>query len=255
MGWFELLGTLSGRARVRRLTGWWNNPFGEAMQIRQLRRSIEAETEHRVILHANGRKQDGWISAEENLLDPREHASLRNFFQRSSLQAMLAERVWERWSLEQGRSAARNSFQYLEPGGYLRVAVSDGFHPSPSYLERERPHGDSDTENAPRVLYNYVSLSETFAQAGFHVQLIEYFDEEGVFHSNPWDVSKGVVRSSLLFEKRHSREPYEYTSLILDAVKPDAAAMGIPTSVSQGFSESIEADKGSDPLVERRGAA
>ena len=212
---------------MRRLTQWFKRPFGETSQIRELRRRIEAETNLRVIVNASPTELDGWIATEANLLDPRSASSWGNYFHRSSLEAILAEHVWDEWTLDQGLAAARSCFQYLLPGGYLRVAVPDGFHPSPSYLERVRSGGDRTNQRPPRTLYNYISITEAFRRAGFQVRLIEYFDENGLFHTNHWDVSKGLVQSSLLFDERNEQEPYGYTSLFIDAVKPDAAAMGV----------------------------
>jgi predicted SAM-dependent methyltransferase len=53
------------------------------------------------------------------------------FFQESSLDAILAEHVWEHLSLNEASIAAKNCFKYLKHGGYVRVAVPDGYHPSP----------------------------------------------------------------------------------------------------------------------------
>lgn len=209
---------------MNRFADWCRFPFAaESRLIRLFRRQIEAENGHRLSLGATDETHAGWISTSLSLVDPRDHRALGRFFHRSSVDALLAERVWERWTIQQGLDAAKNCFQYLKPGGYLRVAVADGFHPSPTYLQRER---ESVQEHEIRSLYNYVSLGQLFEQAGFRCELIEYFDEEGNFHSNPWDVSKGLIQTSLLFDARNERAPYEYTSLILDAVKPDAKAMG-----------------------------
>ena len=76
-------------------------------------------------------------------------------------------------------------------------------------------------------LYDHHSFAAVFLAVGFQVQMIEFFDQEGVFHSNHWDVSKGLVKRSLLFDERNTAQPFAYTSLVLDAVKPCAAVMGL----------------------------
>ena len=49
------------------------------------------------------------------------------------------------------------------------------------------------------TLYNHRSFADMRSwRLGFQVQLIEFFDQEGVFHSNHWDVSKGLVQRTLL---------------------------------------------------------
>ena len=109
----------------------------------------------------------------------------------------------------------------------MRVAVPDGFHPSQQCQELRRQGGSEIGSGGHGSLYNHHSFAESFLQVGFQVQLIEFFDQEGVFHSNHWDVSKGMVKRSLLFDERNIDQPFAYTSLVLDAVKPGAAAMGL----------------------------
>ena len=76
-------------------------------------------------------------------------------------------------------------------------------------------------------LYNQHFFAAVFLAVGFQVQMIQFFDQEGVFHSHHWDVSKGVVKRSLLFDGRNTAQQFAYTSLVLDAVKPCAAAIGL----------------------------
>jgi hypothetical protein len=52
-----------------------------------------------------------------------------------------AEHVWEHLMPEQGATAARICHRFLRPGGYVRVAVPDGLHPDPKYVEWVRPGG------------------------------------------------------------------------------------------------------------------
>lgn len=208
---------------MNRLADWCRFPSIEPRPIRRFRRQIESENGHRLALGVVHERRAGWISTDLSVIDPRDHRTLGRFFHRSSVDALLAEHVWQKWTIQQGFEAAKNCFQYLKPGGCLRVAVTDGFHPSPSYLRRERVSASQDDV---RSLYNYISLGQLFAEAGFRCQLIEYFDEDGSFHSNPKDVSKGLIHTRPLRDTRNEQEPYEYTSLILDALKPDAKAMG-----------------------------
>ena len=75
-----------------------------------------------------------------------------------------------------------------------------------------------------QVLYNHQSFSRLFRGAGFDVRLIEYFDQRGEFHTADWDVEKGLVRRTLLFDSRNQQQRYGYTSLFLDATRPAVAA-------------------------------
>lgn len=42
-----------------------------------------------------------------------------------SIEALLAEHVWEHLTYEEGIIAAKHCYQFLKPGGYIRCAVPD----------------------------------------------------------------------------------------------------------------------------------
>jgi predicted SAM-dependent methyltransferase len=212
---------------VRLLQNWLGIQSRHSRATRLLRRQIESRDRIRLAIGSESHCSEAWIPAENDQLDLVNPASWSSFFQKSSVDAILAEHVWEHLSEQDGKTAARNCFQFLRPGGYLRVAVPDGFHPSQQRQTLRRAGGNEIGAGGHGQLYNHHSFAEAFLAVGFQVQLIEFFDQEGVFHSNHWDVSKGLVKRSLLFDERNIAQPFAYTSLVLDAVKPGAAAMGI----------------------------
>ena len=197
-------------------------PFRQMLLARRLRRRIEVADGLRVMIGASGTEMEGWIATEQSLVDLLQPASWERFFLPDSLDAVIAEHVWEHLTPSQGFVAANTCFQFLRPGGYLRVAVPDGNHPSPAYIARVRPGGTGPGADDHKVLYNFHTFSEVFQQAGFDVRLIEYFDDAGRFHTADWDVSEGLVRRTLLFDERNTRQQHGYTSLFLDATKPSA---------------------------------
>jgi predicted SAM-dependent methyltransferase len=133
--------------------------------------------------------------------------------------ALLAEHVWEHFTHEDAQLAARNCFEFLATGGYLRVAVPDGFHPSATYIEQVRPGGPGAGSEDHKQLYTYVTLKQLFEEAGFRVELLEYFDETGAFHHSPWDPALGKITRSRDFDARNQGGVLNYTSIILDARK------------------------------------
>ncbi len=229
---------LSGGIAVRVLQNWLRGSGREPRSTRLFRRRIESGNDLRLTLGSESVCMPGWIPASVDQLDLLCSASWSAFFQRSSVDAILAENVWDHLTGEEGRTAARNCFQFLRPAGYLRVAVPDGFHPSHEHLGQVPPGSDIGAARQ-KALYDHLSFSQMFLDVGFHVRLIEYFDCDGVFHTNHWDVSKGLIKRSLLFDERNVGQPYAYTSLILDAFKPDAVAMGITSSPPQRPWQSI----------------
>jgi len=144
------------------------------------------------------------------------------FFEEESIDAILAEHVWEHLTQEQGMEAARTCYRFLKPGGYVRLAVPDGFHPDPHYIEQVRIGGTGPAAWDHKVLYDFQSISTVFARAGFEVKLLEYFNERGAFHAVDWDPDEGLIHRSRRFDRRNRDKPLTYTSLIIDAMKPVA---------------------------------
>ena len=56
--------------------------------------------------------------------------------------------------------------------------------------------------------------------AGFEVRLLEYFDENGVFHLQEWDGENGVIFRSKKYDPRNQGDEIVFASLIVDAIKP-----------------------------------
>lgn len=161
----------------------------------------------------------GWISTDVeylNLLRPDQWAG---FFRESSINAILAEHVWEHLTRDEGIIAARTCHRFLKQGGYLRVAVPDGLHPDPAYIDRVRIGGTGAGALDHKVLYCRETLSDVLQQAGFTVKPLEYFDTEGRFHFVEWSPDDGMIRRSSRFDKRNHAGALRYASLILDAIK------------------------------------
>lgn len=175
----------------------------------------------RLILGANRKGQPGWINTEEynlNITNPKDWS---RYFKPGTVDAMLAEHVWEHLTEEEARLAARLCYKYLKPGGYVRVAVPDGNFPSAEYIRFVMPGGTGPSAADHKVLYNYKTLTSIFVEAGFQVELLEFFDEKGNFHAVDWSPEDGIIRrSSKLYTGGHVFDGIPYRSLIIDAKKP-----------------------------------
>jgi predicted SAM-dependent methyltransferase len=175
----------------------------------------------RVILGAGAGSQKGWLQTDITHLNILSDENWQRYFRVNSIDALLTEHVWEHLTEEEGRTAAGNCFAYLKPGGYLRIAVPDGFHPNSEYIDAVKPLGSGFGSDDHKVLYNYISLSRMFESAGFETELLEYFDEMGEFHQKGWDPEDGLVRRSMRFDARNKDGRLMYTSIILDAWKKE----------------------------------
>lgn len=150
----------------------------------------------KVIIGAGGTEQTGWVSLQEKELDITDADSWARRFKPRSLEAICAEHVWEHLTLEEGLAAAILCYHYLQPGGSLRIAVPDGFHPSKRYIEWVRPGtGFNGTDH--KVLYNYKLLADLLQQAGFKIILREWCDETGRLHFTPLDKKYGYIKRSI----------------------------------------------------------
>ncbi len=169
----------------------------------------------KIVIGSSGIFQYGWILTEIESLNVTRESDWRRYFSPNEIDAMLAEHVWEHMTPEEGRQAALLCFRYLKPGGYIRIAVPDGLHPDHSYIEHVKVGGPDNH----KVLYMYKTLGDVFASAGFRVELLEYFDEQGAFHEKDWHVADGMVHRSKRFDGRNRGGVLAYTSLIIDAWK------------------------------------
>jgi predicted SAM-dependent methyltransferase len=176
----------------------------------------------KIIVGAGGTRYYGWVSLEERDLDITQRVQWAKRFAPASLEAILAEHVFEHLTLEEARAAALNCFDYLKPGGYLRVAVPDGLHPDQQYIAWVRP-GTGWNGDDHKVMWDYRSLSRLLTGVGFNVRVLECWDEQGKFRVNDWSHADGYI-------SRCYGGPWstcflnlvvgaQYTSLIIDAVK------------------------------------
>lgn len=173
----------------------------------------------RIVIGASGFFDAGWIPTDVDLLDLLKPEQWTRYLDGNSVDALLAEHVWEHLPAKSALVAARTCHRFLRPGGYLRVAVPDGFHPDPAYIDWVKPGGVGPGCEDHHVLYNYRTFPAVFEAAGFDVRLLEFFDESGRFHYREWDEADGKIGRSARFDERNVGGKLKYTSLILDAIK------------------------------------
>lgn len=175
----------------------------------------------RIVVGASGVYQQGWIPTDIEHLNILKLDRWRRYFGESSIDAILAEHVFEHLTIEEGIIAARNCYKFLKPNGYMRVAVPDGFHPSADYINQVRPGGVGVGSGDHKILYNYKTLSGIFENNNYRVDLLEYFNEEGVFCSMEWDPGMGMITRSRIYDERNINGELNYTSIIIDVRKKE----------------------------------
>jgi predicted SAM-dependent methyltransferase len=173
----------------------------------------------KIVIGASLTKYSGWVPTEMNFLNLLKEEDWKFAFRKNSISAILAEHVWEHLTQEEGLLAVKRCHDYLMPGGHLRIAVPDGFHPEKAYIEYVRPGGHGAGADDHKVLYNFISLSKQLEEVGFEVRLLEWFDGNGQFHYQEWNPNDGMVVRSSRFDERNADGKLNYTSLIIDGIK------------------------------------
>ena len=174
----------------------------------------------KLIIGAGDRKQDGWISTEQNQLDllkPEDFSRILNGA--IGFESMVMEHVLEHLSEDDVLVALKNCYDNLSPNGRLRIAVPDGLHPDKDYIEYVRPGGTGAGADSHKMLFNYRMLGRMLRQVGFSVSYIEWWDESGNFNTRPWNEIDGYIERCLANDPRNNDGKPHYTSLIVDAVK------------------------------------
>jgi predicted SAM-dependent methyltransferase len=164
-----------------------------------------------------------WLQTQETELNLLKKGDWEDKFSRNSLEAILAEHVWEHLTYEEGVKSARICFEFLKSGGYVRCAVPDGFFPDEDYqtvIQVGGPGPEDHPAASHKIVHNYKTITSMFEEVGFNVSLLEYCDEAGKFHYNDWDENQGFIYRSKRFDQRNKNGELGFVSLIVDAIKP-----------------------------------
>ena len=185
----------------------------------QLAKNKKSDGDLKVVIGASGVSDPGWLATEYGFLNILNENDWLKYFATDSIDRMMAEHVWEHMTIQDGLHAAENCFQFLNDGGSIRIAVPDGLNPDEKYINAVKPNGTGQGAKDHKVLYTKQSLCHVFESAGFEVDLLEHFDEDGQFHAEAWKPEDGLIRRSLKFDPRNTEGAINYTSLIIDAKK------------------------------------
>ncbi len=161
-----------------------------------------------------------WLSTDIDTLDITKSGDWRKLLLFRRLDNIMAEHVWEHLTEGHTKQANMNCFKYLKSGGVMRLAVPDGYHPDPDYIDWVRPGGGGPGAEDHKILYNYKIMQDRLKAVGFEVSLLEYWDENGHFHFKDWTDEGGHIMRSRRYDKRNANGDLKYTSLIVDAIKP-----------------------------------
>ena len=164
----------------------------------------------------------GWLQTHEDELNLLKKEQWEKKFLPASIEAILAEHVWEHLTYEEGIEAAKICYEFLKPNGYIRCAVPDAYFPNEEYQKIVQVGGPGPLDHpaaSHKIVYSYRTITSMFESAGFKVNLLEYCDENGEFHAISWKPEDGVIYRSLPYDHRNKDGELVCVSLIVDAIK------------------------------------
>jgi predicted SAM-dependent methyltransferase len=161
-----------------------------------------------------------WFFCDIDVLDILVESQWDRILHFLKLDNLFAEHVWEHIPVEDILLANKNCFRVLKSGGVLRIAVPDGYHPDKSYIDFVKPGGKGQGADDHKQLFTYKILKESLEKVGFKTDLLEYWDENGEFHFKDWSDEAGKVMRSKRYDWRNTDNKLNYTSIIIDAIKP-----------------------------------
>lgn len=170
----------------------------------------------KIVIGAGETAYEGWIPTDIPAFDILKHTHWADLFQPNAIHRMLAEHVFEHLTTDQLTDFLRIARIYLGDGGRIRIAVPDGYHPDPTYIEHVRPGGIGVGADDHKVLYTCDLMAEILTAQGYDFQLLEYFNADGEFQQVEWDVADGYIKRSADNDTRNSEGKLAYTSLIVD---------------------------------------
>ena len=190
------------------------------LQIHQHRIDIESM---KIIIGAGETQYPGWINTQQDQLDLLKSCSFEKICRKGTVDCFLAEHVWEHLTIQQGKIAAKNCFEYLKPGGYLRVAVPDKNFKNEWYQNLVKVGGPGPKDHPAathKVVYGHKELTSLLKSVGFKTQRLEFCDKTGSFHYRYWNSSDGHIGRSYRYDTRNTNNNIQMVSLIVDAYKP-----------------------------------
>lgn len=172
-----------------------------------------------IVVGAGSSAFAGWVATNMDTLDITSEPDWAKLTNGRKVDRVLAEHVFEHLTPADTEAALRNIADNLVVGGHVRIAVPDGHHPDPDYIDYVRPGGTGAGASDHKVLFTREMLAAQLEAAGLQANVLECFDEQGQFHARIWDQHEGPIVRCACGDGRNKLKPFAYTSLIIDGVK------------------------------------
>jgi predicted SAM-dependent methyltransferase len=202
-------------------------------QIRQVRKTVRYALNRqrikgavrrgeplKIIVGAAETWRSGWDSTNEQWHDISSPTDWQQVFGgRRILAKVVAEHVFEHLTRDEAATALRLIAAHLVPGGRVRIAVPDGYHPDPTYLRHVDINGIGDDAADHKQLLNVDSLMTLLEGAGFRAVLVDGYRRDGSLTRSSWRDEDGYIWRS---HQNASTNTFNFvdaeTSLIVDGI-------------------------------------
>ena len=219
---FKLLLPSSARFLIRQ----FQKSIVYKLRRQQIKIPITLRIPVKVILGAAMTNQVGWYSTNQQWLDIASAKDWEQIFQGKMLLInVLAEHVFEHLTEEETKRALRLIKLHMLPGGRIRIAVPDGYHPDSTYIRHVGVSGIGADAADHKQLLNSDKLCSYLKETGFVPEILEGYLSNGELVQKPIDLSGGeIIRSRSNSKTMKGRAGWDFedanTSLIVDGVIP-----------------------------------
>jgi predicted SAM-dependent methyltransferase len=221
MGWFRKL-YLPLQPLYTPIIRRIKRSYWEKVYLKHSRQQIQEQIRtqplpYKVIVGAGETQYTDWIATDYPALDITNAKDWQRYFAPQSIHRIVAEHVLEHLTTAQLRQFLHAVRPYLTRDACIRIAVPDGYHPNPLYIEYVRPDGKGPGSDDHKVLYTCDRLVAEVEDAGYTCQLLEYFDADGQFHKTEWQAADGYIERTGGYRSIGDKQ-FSYTSLIIDCL-------------------------------------
>jgi predicted SAM-dependent methyltransferase len=171
----------------------------------------------KLIIGASYQRQAEFVSTDIDTLDITRPLDWIKLINPNTLTHILSEHVFEHLTTPQLLTALKCCYNFLKPGGRLRIAVPDKNRRDPIYVQEVKP-----PHNGHFQYFNHIELKQLLSRVGFsRIIELEYFTQDGKFIHKNWNPQDGLIRRSYRYDKqkKFKLNNMYYTSLIIDAIK------------------------------------
>lgn len=173
----------------------------------------------RVVIGASNTNFKGWISTEQFFFDITKAESWKKNFGARKIDNLLAEHVFEHLTEDEIKTTLSLACQYLKKNGIFRIAVPDCYHPSSYMIDLVKPGGLEPAATDHKISLTIDLFKQLLGNIKFIMKSVEYFDKNGIFHSQYSDENGYIFRSKAHYSGRFTNDIKEYNKLLAGVPK------------------------------------